>query len=625
MTPFEQATKETLAVLAPPTELTVSEWADKYRFLSPESSAEPGPWDTSRAPYQRGMMDAFSDPEVSEIVNMTSSQIGKNEIMNNMIGYVIHKDPAPILFISPIDTIAKTISRDRIAPMIRDTPVLAPLVSNPLSRDGDNAVLHKTFPGGHLTLAGANSPSNLASRPIKYLFLDEEDRYPLSAGDEGSPSSLAGKRTVTFWNAKQVKSSTPGNEDTSQIEPAFKLSNQQHYYVPCPKCKKKQILEWAYVKWDKDPELTGQERHMLETIHIECKFCKAHMEDIDLMEMLEGGEWRKHNPDSKIAGFHINELYSPWVKLERTVYLFLVATYKRDRQLLKVWTNTSLGESFKESGDSADNDTLENRAEDYGDTEIPDQVLILTAAIDVQDDRLEMEVIGWNENLESWGIEYNVINGDPNSKQVWEDAREWVKAPRLRTSGLEMVVASCAVDSGGHHTQEVYRFCRKYEAQRFWAIKGRGGQGVPFVSRPTTNNNLKCKLFTLGVDEEKANLLLSNLKLEAAGPNYCHFPKGRGYDGEWFKQLVAEERKIKYVQGIAYYYWAMRTGYRRNEALDIRIYNKAALEILNVKWIALKKNLLERENVQNGEQKSTELLEKVTRPKPKRGGFVKNF
>ena len=349
MTSFEQAVSSSLSVLKPPTELTVSEWADKYRFLSPESSAEPGPWDTSRVPYQKAMMDAYSDPEVQEIVFMTSSQIGKNEILNNMIGYSIHKDPAPMLFILPKDQTAIDISTVRLAPMIRDTPVLSALMHNSRARDGENAILRKSFPGGQITLAGANSPANLASKPIKDLFMDEVDRFPMSAGKEGAPTKLAIKRTTTFWNKKIVWTSTPGDEGTSQIEPAYKRSNQQHYYVPCAKCNKKQILEWEHVKWDKDPlkDPSDPSRHLTETARIECISCQYHMIDIDLMEMLEGGKWRAHNPDSKVKGFHINELYSPWVSVQETVEAFLEAKHARDRELMKVFTNTSLGQSFK--------------------------------------------------------------------------------------------------------------------------------------------------------------------------------------------------------------------------------------------------------------------------------------
>ncbi len=626
MTPFQKATKKTLELMAPPTKLTVSEWADKYRMLSPESSAEPGPWDTSRAPYQKGMMDAFSDEEVDEIVFMTSSQVGKNEIMNNMLGYSIHLDPAPTLFMSPTETMAKSNSKDRITPMIRDTEELSELVIDVQGKDVSNAILHKSFPKGHLTFIGANSPSNLAMRPIKNLFEDEADRYPASAGKEGDPIKLAEKRTANFWNKKKIKASTPGNEDTSRIEPDYLRSNQQHYHVPCPSCKKKQQLKWSQVDWEKIEGETGMERHNPANAWINCQYCGYHMTDNDLMGMLEGGEWVAVYPERKIQGFHLNELYSPWVSLEQTIIPHLEASYSRDRELRKVWVNTSLGETFKENGESIKKDGLEGRAEDYGeDVDIPEGSVILTAAIDVQDDRLEMEVVGWNRHKENWGIEYNVIQGDPAHDQVWNEAFEWVRTPRFMASGLERIVSACAVDSGGHHTQEVYKFCKRHERHRFFAIKGKGGQGEPFIRTPTINNNVKCKLYTLGVDQEKSNLLLSNLKLETPGPNYSHFPKGRGYTEEWYKMLTSEERKIKFIKGEKYYYWALKKGHRRNEALDIRVYNKAALEIANVRWKLAETKLEALQKAMEIKETPIVLPQTIARPRRIRKSFTKNY
>ena len=196
----------------------MSQWADQNRRLSPEASSEPGTWVTDRAPYQRGMMDAVNEPGVSEVVYMTSSQIGKTEILNNIIGYFAHQDPSPMLLIQPTLDMAETWSKDRLAPMIRDTDALTDLFGDPRSRDSNNTLLHKKFPGGHITMAGANSPSSLASRPIRIVLLDEEDRYPHSAGTEGDPGSLAQKRTTTFWNRLLVTASTPTIEDESKIE-----------------------------------------------------------------------------------------------------------------------------------------------------------------------------------------------------------------------------------------------------------------------------------------------------------------------------------------------------------------------------------------------------------------------
>ena len=194
--------------LKPPPKLTISEWADEYRKLSPESSAEPGSWNTSRAEYQRGIMDALSDPYIETVVVMSSAQVGKTEILNNAVGYFISQDPSPMLVVQPTLDMAQTWSKDRLAPMLRDTPILSGLVKDPRSRDSGNTTLHKVFPGGHVTACGANSPSSLASRPVRNVFCDEVDRYPVSAGTEGDPVSLAKKRSATFWNRKIDRKST---------------------------------------------------------------------------------------------------------------------------------------------------------------------------------------------------------------------------------------------------------------------------------------------------------------------------------------------------------------------------------------------------------------------------------
>ena len=314
--------------------MTVSQWADEFRRLSAESSSEPGKWVTDRAPYQRGMMDAVNEAGVKEVVFMTSSQIGKTEILNNIVGYFAHQDPSPMLLIQPTLDMAETWSKDRLAPMIRDTTELFEIFGDPRSRDSNNTLLHKKFAGGHITMAGANSPASLASRPIRIVLLDEEDRYPHSAGTEGDPGSLAQKRTTTFWNRLLVTVSTPTIESESKIEARYNQSDQRKYYVPCPECGGFQVLTWAHIKFDKKKP---------ETTYYECEHCKAELRDSDRVWMIARGEWKAEAAFNGIAGFHLSELYSPWVKWSDTVENFLKA--KRLPETLKVWVNTSLDEN----------------------------------------------------------------------------------------------------------------------------------------------------------------------------------------------------------------------------------------------------------------------------------------
>lgn len=549
----------------PPPELTVSEWADQYRKLSPEASSEPGKWVTDRAPYQRGMMDAINEAGVSEVVYMTSSQIGKTEIINNVIGYFTHQDPSPMLLIQPTLDMAETWSKDRLAPMIRDSDVLMELFGDPRSRDSNNTLLHKKFPGGHITMAGANSPSSLASRPIRIVLLDEEDRYPHSAGTEGDPGSLAYKRTTTFWNRLLVSASTPTVEGESKIESRYRQSDQRKYFVPCPECGVFQLLSWAQVKFEKEK---------LSETHYECEHCQAKLQESDKIWMLAHGEWRAEAPFSGIAGFHINELYSPWVKWAEMVGGFLKA--KRLPETLKVWVNTSLGETWKEATEGVDPSGLLKRKENWGRI-APEGVMVITAGVDVQDDRLEAEVIGWGVGQESWSLQYHVLHGDPAANKVWEDLDK-VIGQTIKSADDRVLSVNCAcVDTGGHHTQKVYEYCKAREHNRIFAIKGANQIGKPLVSKFSKNNKLRVKLFTIGTDTAK-QMIYSRLKIHQPGAGYCHFPAD--YPEEYFKQLTAERIQTRFVNGHPTRIWVLSKG-KRNEALDCRVYGLAALHILN--------------------------------------------
>ena len=573
----------------PPPELTVSQWADQNRRLSPEASSEPGRWVTDRAPYQRGMMDAVNEPGVSEVVYMTSSQIGKTEILNNILGYYTHQDPSPMLMIQPTLDMAETWSKDRLAPMIRDTEALTALFKDPKSRDSNNTLLHKKFSGGHITMAGANSPSSLASRPIRIVLLDEEDRYPASAGAEGDPGSLAQKRSTTFWNRLLVTASTPTIEGESKIDARYQQSDMRRYYVPCPECGTFQVLSWAQVKFDKEhPENT----------RYECEHCSVKLQESDKIWMLSHGEWRAEAPFNGVVGFHISELYSPWVKWSDMVVSFLKA--KRLPETLKVWVNTSLGETWKDKTEGVDPSGLLKRKENWGRI-APDGVIVITAGVDVQDDRLEAEVIGWGLAQESWSLQYHVLHGDPAQNKVWEDLDNVLHQTIQSADGRTLSVSAACVDSGGHQTQRVYEYCKVREHERVFAIKGASQIGKPLVSKFSKNNKLRVKLFNLGTDTAK-QMIYSRLKIHQPGPGYCHFPAD--YPEEYFKQLTAERIQTKFVNGHPTRVWVMPKG-RRNEALDCRVYGMAALHILNPNLDALAQTQ-EREKLKQNEQKQTE-------------------
>ena len=557
---------ESMIPFAPPVLLGVHEWADKYRYLSPESSAEPGKWHTNRAEYQRGIMDAASDPEVETVVVMSSSQIGKTEIINNIVGYYIEHEPAPMLVVQPTDGMGQTWSKDRFSPMVRDTPVLKGLIKTPKSRDSGNTIMHKLFPGGHITVTGAQSPAGLASRPIRIVICDDIDRFPPSAGSEGDPVGLAIKRSTTFWNRLTILTSSPTIKDLSRIEAAWNKSDQRRFFVPCPKCKKMQYLIWGGVKWiNRDPS----------TAMYECEYCRMLWSDAKRWAAVRSGEWQAtaENKIRNIAGFHINEIYSSWVRLEEMVANYYEA--KENPERLKVWKNTSLGEPWEEKGIQLDPTNLYTRREKYP-AEVPEGGLVLTAAVDVQDDRLECEVIAWGFGFESWSIDYFTIYGDLSANLIWDDLSNKLDRTYRHESGLVLRIVATCVDSGGHYSDQVYNFCRGKDIRRIYAIKGAPAVGRPLVSRPSKNNRGKINLFTIGTDTAK-QILYSRMKIEDPGPGYMHFPLK--YDLEYFNQLTAEKATTKYTRGYPHRVWVKTRA--RNEGLDIRVYSMAALAILD--------------------------------------------
>jgi len=555
-----------LAAMQPPPNLAIDEWADIYRRLSPEASAEPGFWSTDRAPYQRGMMQAISDPTIERVVFMTGAQVGKTEIINNAVGYYIDQSPSPMLIVQPTLEMAKMWSNDRLAPMLRDTPVLKGKVNDARSRDSGNTLYQKSFPGGYLAIVGANSAAGLASRPVRAVFFDEVDRYPQSAGSEGDPINLGIARTKTFThNRKIVMVSTPTNKGASRIETAFSQSDQRYYYVPCPDCNHMQTLKWSNVHWAKDEP---------ETAEYICEECGSAWDDAKRYRAVKGGEWRASEPFSGTAGFHLSGLYSPWTPLGDIAKDFVAAKVLPDT--LRVFVNTTLAEVWEEQGERLDDYAVAERAEQFGDR-LDKRILLITCGCDIQDDRAEIESVGWGRDEESWSISYDIIYGDPSTPQFWQDVENVLVTKYETEDGRILQPRATCIDSGGHYTKAVYDFVRPREGRRIFAIKGMAGESRPIVSRPTRNNIGKIRLFTLGVDNIK-ELIFSRLKIQSEGAGYCHFPADR--PDEYFKQLASSEKIVtKFSKGFPRREFVKtRT---RNEALDCRVYAIGALAILN--------------------------------------------
>ena len=594
-----------LAAMQPPPNLSIDEWADLYRRLSPEASAEPGFWSTDRAPYQRGMMQAISDPTVERVVFMTGAQIGKTEIINNSVGYFIDQSPSPMLIVQPTLEMAKMWSSDRLAPMLRDTPALKDKVAETRSRDSGNTLYQKSFPGGYLAIVGANSAAGLASRPVRAVFFDEVDRYPNSAGSEGDPINLGIARTKTFThNRKIVMVSTPTNKGASRIETAFSQSDQRYFHVPCPDCGHSQTLKWSNVHWKKDSP---------ETAEYICEECGCAWDDAKRYRAIKGGKWIASEPFNGTAGFHLSGLYSPWTPLGEIALDFMNAKALPDT--LRVFVNTTLAECFEDEGERIDDFDVAQRAEEFG-PRVDKGVVVVTAGIDVQNDRLEVEIVGWGRAEESWSLAYDTLYGDPSTPQLWQDLDAHLATKFETEDDRTLQIRAACIDSGGHYTKAVYDFVRPREGRRIFAIKGMAGESRPIVSRPTRNNIGKIRLFTLGVDNIKS-LIFSRLGIQSNGPGYCHFPNDR--PDEYFKQLAASEKIVtKFHKGFPRReFIKTRT---RNEALDCRVYATGALAILN-----LNLDMLADRAAKKVQQRNEPPKEQPLRRRPRRGDFVNGW
>ena len=579
----------------PPADLTVSEWAEQYRVLSRESSAEAGPWRNERTPYMVEPMNAFTDPRVREISVVAMSQVGKSEVELNTIGYIIDQDPGSILYIQPNLDDAKKFSRLRISPMIRDCPTLRSKVSEVKSRDAGNTVLQKTFPGGMLTMVGSQSPSALASTPARYVIGDEVDRWALSAGTEGDPWSLAVARTTTFYNAKMVAVSTPTIKGYSRIEKLFYDGTQERWCSQCPDCGEWHNIVFDDIKFDYETKRDGRRKsYKLNAVHWCCPSCGTLHTEAEMRS--QPAKWIPENPDAIERGrrsFWVNAFSSPWRSWDEIVLMFLEA--KNDPEKLKVFYNTILGELWQDRGDLEDEDTMLARREDYGTredgapVELPDGVLVLTCGVDTQDSFFSYEVVGHSFYGETYGIKKGVIMGDPNDDETWSRLDDVIDKTYRFKDGRGLKISMTCIDSGGHKTQSVYKHCRERIGKRVFAIKGQGGDGVPYTKPPSkvkivVNGRAigQAFLYVLGVDAGKATIM-SNLKVTEPGPKYCHFPKGEeyGYDANFFRELLSEKLVMKTERGRTRWAWERIPGIQHNEALDARNYALAAFRILD--------------------------------------------
>ena len=574
MNAISELERYTYSMFKPPAKQTVSEWADKNRVLVSESSAEPGRWRTDRAPYQREIMDSFTQPGIWQIVIMASAQVGKSEIELNMMGCAIDNDPGPMLYIQPTDNVADDYSKRRIQPMIDACPRLRRKVYKQRSRDTTNTITMKTFPGGSLAIIGANSPADLSSKPVRYIFMDETDRFPPSAGTEGDPQELAERRTETFrHNRKIVKTSTPTIKGHSKIETDYMNGTQEEWRTECPHCHTFSFIKFENIKFEKEPVKNeqGEEDYKVLSVGWECPVCKRVIPEHEAKRL--PAKWVSNNPgalDNGIRSFRLNAFMSPWSSWKDIVWKFLKA--KKDPDKLKVFHNTVLGETWEVHIKYGLEYELYKRREHY-DAEVPTGVLVLTMGVDTQDNRLEYEVVGWDREGQSWGISRGIIPGRADAPGVWEEIDQLLDREWQLKNGMQMKILATFVDSGGHFTQDVYRECARRQTKRVWAIKGEPGEGKEYC-HPMKRSGDTVK-FMIGVDDGKGGIMYE-AGVKEPGPSYMHFPIDyrAGYDREYFKGLISERMIIKRRNGQSVVTW--EKFYERNEPLDCRNYARAA-------------------------------------------------
>lgn len=572
------------SMFRPPAKETVSEWADKHRVLVSESSAEPGSWKTDRAPYQRAIMDAFTQPGIWQIVIMASAQVGKSEIELNMMGYAIDNAPGPMLYIQPTDKVAEDYSKRRIAPMIAACPTLRDKVYKARSRDAANTITMKTFPGGSMAIIGANSPADLASKPVRYIFMDETDRFPASAGTEGDPQELAERRTETFrHNRKIIKTSTPTIKGNSRIERDYKAGTQEEWHTECPYCHSYSFIQFKDIHFEKKEfqNEKGETDFKVTEVAWECPKCKHRVPEYATKR--QPAKWVAKNPDAiqnGIRSFRLNAFMSPWSDWADISRKFLKANKEKDVEKLKIVYNTMFGESWEVIMGDGMEEKLYRRREHY-DAEVPTGVLVMTMGIDTQDNRLEYEVVGWDRDGQSWGISRGVIPGRADAQGVWDEVDELLDREWKMANGMKMKILATFIDSGGHHTTAVYKQCARRASRRIWPIKGEPGEGKPEVrAMKKAAGKTESAKFMLGVDAGKEGIMYE-ATVEDPGPRYMHFPKDvrKGYDMNFFRGLFSERMVIHRRGGKAVVAWEQIR--EQNEPLDCRNYARFAYRFFN--------------------------------------------
>lgn len=569
-----RATRSAQRFLRPPPNLSPSEWSEQNVRI-PIGNAVPGLIRFDNAPYQREPLDMMVNPECSRISLMWGAQVGKTQTALCGQAFFIAQDPCSQMMMQPSQGDLTTWLETKFNPLVDANETLLEAIAKPRGRDGVNNQRMKSYPGGFLMFSWSGSPKTMRGRSAPKIVCDETDGYDRT--HEGHPVGLLWQRAATFGDQRLlVEISTPTIKGASWIEAAFLEGDQRRFHIACPHCGEHQILTWSGVRWDKGPD--GE--HLPETAYVQCAANGCMISDGERVAAIrsaesDGAGWKAAKPFRGHASYHINELYSCFRRLRDVVQSFLDKKAAND---LQTFTNVSLAETWVEEAEEIAADTLIARAIKYK-APVPAEVGVLTAGVDMQEDRLEVEVVGWGLGECSWNIDYQVFWGDPTQSEVWDELFDYLSQTFTHESGAELRIRATCVDTGGSKglTSAAYEQLAGKHRSRIFAIKGKGGWDRPIVSAPKPTKSPKkgrpVKLFTIGTDEGKL-LVHRRLNLET-GPGSCVFSDER--DMEYFEQLTAERLVTKMIRGFPVREWHKSRD--RNEALDCRVYAYAALKI----------------------------------------------
>lgn len=574
--------------LVPPPDMLPSQWAEANVRIS-VGNAIPGPINFANAPYQRGMLDAMKEPGIRRVTYKTGAQLGKTTVQQCGIGYFIAHEPASQIFVQPTQGDVQTFLETKLRPMLEANPNIADKMAKQRGREGVNNSRIISYVGGWLMFSWAGSPKTLRGRSAPKTHADEIDG--MDATPEGDPVELLDQRAATFGDqALRTESSTPTTMGESRIETAFDEGDQRRFYVPCPHCGHGQYMRWEQVRWDgrmstniKTAEADLNQDHKPETARYACEDCGCLWDDGERIAAIRNAEdlghgWKASKPFKGHASFHAPEMLSTFRRLRDIVQSYLNKLVKTDVQSFQ---NVSLGEAYEETGEKADPDSLFKRRVEFR-APVPAGGLFLTAGVDMQQDRLEVEVVAWGIGEESWSVEYRVLWGDPLCKEVWDDLTAMLEETYLHECGAQLAIGASCLDTGGTagYTQAAYEYAKGKTGRRLFAIKGGGKWGDPVVGAPSRKQSgkagRKVDLFIVGVDEAKLTIM-RRLAQQTPGPGYCNFPLDDDHGEEYFKQLTAEKLLTRYVKGFSVREWHKTRD--RNEALDCRVYAYAALKI----------------------------------------------